>query len=701
MTSRFWQTSVEFIKGIGPEKAKILKDQLGISTNLDLFSYFPYRYVDRSRFYRTTEIKDDVTYVQLKGKITGFHTSGLQRALRLHANFTDGFGNIELLWFNSVPWIRKSIKEGKEYIVFGKPSLYKGKFSIVHPEMTDAEEEAKSPRAPFHALYNTTEIMKKRGLDSRSMFRYMQALKEKIHEPLPEILPKDIIDSCKLIPRHDAFLNIHFPTDNTTILKAQYRLKFEELFLLQLEILAMRQARMEKKNGFLFSTVGEKFNSFYKTKLTFELTNAQKKVLKEIRSDTVTGYQMNRLLQGDVGSGKTIVALLTVLLAIDNGFQACLMAPTEILAQQHYQNISKNLEGLDLEVSLLTGSTSKKKREKILAELEEGKTNLIIGTHALIEDNVRFKNLGMVVIDEQHRFGVAQRARLWSKEKNPPHVLVMTATPIPRTLAMTMYGDLDVSVINEMPPGRQPIKTFHRDEALRLRMYGFIKEQIAKGRQAYVVYPIIEESKELDYKNLVQGIETLNTVFPHPPYTLSMLHGRMKTKEKETQMELFRLGKSQIMVATTVIEVGVDIPNATLMVIENADRFGLAQLHQLRGRVGRGGEQSYCILMTQGKLSEYSYRRMKTMEQTNDGFVIAEADLELRGPGDIQGTRQSGTLNLQLADIARDGQLMAVSRSEAVQLLKEDPTLSRKENSALKNFLKDNLQMAKFWSSVS
>jgi len=701
MTSKFWQTSVEFLKGIGPERAKILKAELGITSYLDLFSHFPYRYVDRSRFYRTPEIKDETTYVQLKGKITGFHTSGLQRALRLHANFSDGFGNIELLWFNSVPWIRKTIKEGKEYIVFGKPSLFKGKFSIAHPEITDVEEESKSPRAPLHALYNTTEKMKKRGLDSRSMFRFLHALREKIHEPLPEILPKSILSPCKLIPCHDAFLYIHFPADNNAIIKAQYRLKFQELFLLQLEILAMRQARMEKKNGFIFSTVGEKFNSFYKTKLTFELTNAQKKVLKEIRSNTVTGYQMNRLLQGDVGSGKTIVALLSILLALDNGFQSCLMAPTEILAQQHFQNISKNLDGLNIQTTLLTGSTSKKKREKILAELEEGETNLIIGTHALIEDNVKFKNLGMVVIDEQHRFGVAQRARLWSKEKNPPHVLVMTATPIPRTLAMTLYGDLDVSVINEMPPGRQPIKTFHRDEALRLRMYGFIKEQIAKGRQAYVVYPIIEESKELDYKNLVQGIETLNTVFPHPPYTLSMLHGRMKPKEKEMQMELFRSGKSQIMVATTVIEVGVDIPNATLMVIENADRFGLAQLHQLRGRVGRGGEQSYCILMTQGKLSEYSYRRMKTMEQTNDGFVIAEADLELRGPGDIQGTRQSGMLNLQLADIVRDQQLMALARNEALRILKDDPTLSQKENSVLKYFLKDNLLMAKFWSSVS
>lgn len=701
MASNFWQTSVEFLKGVGPEKAKILKDELRIATYLDLFTYFPYRYVDRSRFYKTTEIKDETTYVQLKGKITGFHTSGIQRALRLHANFSDGFGNTELLWFNSVPWIRKTIKEGKEYIVFGKPSLYKGKFSIAHPEMTDVEDEVKSPRAPFHALYNTTEKMKKRGLDSRSIFRYMHALKEKIHEPLPEILPKDILDSCKFIPRYEAFLNIHFPADNNAILKAQYRLKFEELFLLQLEILAMRQARMEKKNGFLFSTVGEIFNSFYKTKLTFELTNAQKKVLKEIRLDTVTGYQMNRLLQGDVGSGKTIVALLTILLAIDNGYQAALMAPTEILAQQHFQNISKNLEGLNIQTELLTGSTSKKKREKILAELEEGKTNLIIGTHALIEDNVRFRNLGIVVIDEQHRFGVAQRARLWSKTEKPPHVLVMTATPIPRTLAMTLYGDLDVSVINEMPPGRQPIKTFHRDEALRLRMYGFIKEQISKGRQAYVVYPIIEESETLDYKNLMQGIETLNTVFPHPPFSLCMLHGRMKPKEKEMQMEFFRTGKSQIMVATTVIEVGVDIPNATLMVIENADRFGLAQLHQLRGRVGRGGEQSFCILMTQGKLSEYSYRRMKTMEQTNDGFVIAEADLELRGPGDIQGTRQSGMLNLRLADIARDQQLMALARSEAVRMLKDDPTLSRKENAVLKYFLKDNLLMAKFWSSVS
>lgn len=699
--SKFWQTSVEFLKGIGPERAKILRDELGIVTYLDLFSHFPYRYVDRSRFYRTTEIKELNFEVQLKGKITNFETSGVRNAMRLIGNFTDGSGSIELVWFNSVPWIRKSIKENKEYIVFGKPSVYKGKVSIIHPEMTDAEEESRTPKAPLHAMYSTTEKMKKRGLDSRSIFRFMHALKEKIHEPLQEILPQTILDSCKLISRHDAFVSIHFPADNNAIAKAQFRLKFEELFLLQLEILAMRQARMEKKNGFIFSSVGEKFNSFYKTKLTFELTGAQKKVLKEIRNDTVTGYQMNRLLQGDVGSGKTIVALLTILLAIDNGFQACLMAPTEILAQQHFQNISNNLEELNIQTVLLTGSTTKKQRGKILSELEEGKTNLIIGTHALIEDNVRFKNLGMVVIDEQHRFGVAQRARLWSKAVNPPHVLVMTATPIPRTLAMTLYGDLDVSVINEMPPGRKPIKTHHRDEALRLRMYGFIKEQIAKGRQAYIVYPIIEESEALDYKNLVQGIETLNTVFPHPPFTLSMLHGRMKPKEKEMQMELFRTGKSQIMVATTVIEVGVDIPNATLMVIESAERFGLAQLHQLRGRVGRGAEQSYCILMTSGKLSEYAYKRMKTMEQTNDGFIIAEADLELRGPGDIQGTRQSGMLNLRLADIARDAQLMALARNEAVRLLKEDSTLSRNENSALKNFLSDNLLMAKFWRSVS
>ena len=698
----FWQTPVEFIKGIGPERAKLLKEELGIATYYDLFSHFPYRYVDRSRFYKTTEIKDDGTAFQIKGKLVSLRPEGTRFAKKLTGIFSDSYGKVELTWFNGINWIEKALKPGQEYVLFGKPGIYKNKFSFIHPELTPADEAASVAFASFMPFYHTTEKMKLRGMDSRTIARFMRALKEKIHEPVPEILPAKIISSNKLFARHEAFLLIHFPKGDDSLSKARFRLKFEELFLLQLELLAMKQARVEKKNGFLFPVVGEKFNTYYKEKLPFKLTEAQKKVIREIRSDTVSGFQMNRLLQGDVGSGKTIVALLSVLLAIDNGFQACLMAPTEILAQQHFQYISRQLFGMGTNVTLLTGSTTKAQRKKIFPALLNGKIKLIIGTHALIEDTIQFENLGMVVIDEQHRFGVAQRAQLWSKENNPPHVLVMTATPIPRTLAMTLYGDLDVSVIDEMPPGRKTIKTYQRDESLRLRMYGFIREQIAKGRQAYIVYPIIEESETLDYKNLVQGFETLKTVFPQPEYMLSILHGRMDAKEKEYQMEQFRSGKSQIMVATTVIEVGVDVSNATVMVIESGERFGLSQLHQLRGRVGRGTEQSYCILMTtSGKLSEVAQRRMKTMEETNDGFKIAEVDLELRGPGDIQGTRQSGALNLKIANIAADGQLLALTRSEAVKLFKDDHDLSLKENAILKNYIEENLQQAKFWSSVS
>jgi ATP-dependent DNA helicase RecG len=697
----FWQTPVEFIKGIGPERGKLLKDELGIATYYDLFSHFPYRYIDRSRFYKTTELKDDSTYFQLKGKLVSLRPEGSRFAKKLTGVFSDAYGKVELIWFNRINWIEKLIQPGKEYILFGRPGLYKKKFSFIHPELTAVDETTSFTFSSFMPFYHTTEKMKEKGMDSRAMARYIRALKEKIREPVSEILSPKIISSNKLFARHEAFLNIHFPKGDDSLSKARFRLKFEELFLLQLELLAMKQARVEKKNGFNFPVVGDKFNTYYKEKLPFKLTEAQKRVIREIRSDTVSGFQMNRLLQGDVGSGKTIVALLSLLLAIDNGFQACLMAPTEILAQQHFQYISKQLYGMGTNVTLLTGSTTKAQRKKILPALQNGRIKLIIGTHALIEDTIQFENLGMVVIDEQHRFGVAQRAQLWSKENNAPHVLVMTATPIPRTLAMTLYGDLDVSVMDEMPPGRKYIKTYHRNESLRLRMYGFIREQIAKGRQAYVVYPIIEESETLDYKNLVQGFETLKTVFPQPQYMLSILHGRMSPAEKEYQMGLFRSGKSQIMVATTVIEVGVDVPNATVMVIESAERFGLAQLHQLRGRVGRGAEQSYCILMTAGKLSEVAYRRMKTMEQTNDGFKIAEVDLELRGPGDIQGTRQSGALNLKIANIAVDGQLLALTRSEAVKLFKEDHDLSLKENAVLKNYIEENLQQAKFWSSVS
>ena len=697
----FWQTPVEFIKGIGPERAKLLKDELGIATYYDLFCHFPYRYIDRSRFYKTTEIKDESTWFQLKGKLVSLRAEGSRFTKKLTGVFSDSHGSVELIWFNKIKLIEKMLQPGKEYILFGKPGVYKKKFSFIHPEMTPADEKLSVTFSSFMPFYHTTEKMKDKGVDSKTIARFMRALREKIREPVPEILSPKIISSNKLIPRHEAFLGIHFPHGDDALGKARFRLKFEELFLLQLELLAMKQARVEKKNGFSFPVVGDKFNTYYKDKLPFKLTEAQKRVIREIRKDTVSGFQMNRLLQGDVGSGKTVVALLSLLLAIDNGYQACLMVPTEILAQQHFQNISKQLFGLGTNVTLLTGSTTKAERKKILPALLNGRIKLIIGTHALIEESIQFDNLGMVVIDEQHRFGVAQRAQLWSKENNAPHVLVMTATPIPRTLAMTLYGDLDVSVMDEMPPGRKFIKTYHRDEALRLRIYGFIREQIAKGRQVYIVYPIIEESETLDYKNLVQGFETLKTIFPQPQYLLSILHGRMSTKEKEYQMGLFRSGESQVMVATTVIEVGVDVPNATLMVIESADRFGLAQLHQLRGRVGRGGEQSYCILMTSGKLSETAFRRMKTMEQTNDGFKIAEVDLELRGPGDIQGTRQSGALNLKIANIAADAQLLALTRSEAMKLFKEDHDLSQKENAVLKNYIEENLQQAKFWSSVS
>jgi ATP-dependent DNA helicase RecG len=680
-----FQTPIEYLKGMGLSRADVLKKELQIFTFEDLLRHFPYKYIDRTRFYKIREIEPELPHVQVIARLTRKEILGEKHTKRLIFQAQDDTGVMELAWFQGIRWVEKSLIPGKAYIIFGKPGFFNGKVQMAHPEIEpySAEALARKGNLTLQPAYNSTEKLKPFLLDSKGIQKLVATLLEQYAKDIHENLPLYIINRFKLVSRAEAYRNIHFPEDTAALNEARRRLKFEELFLLQLKLLKTKIHRTNKFKGNVFGSVGNYFNEFYHHKLPFELTNSQKKVLKEIRVDTQRGVQMNRLLQGDVGSGKTVVALMSMLIAIDNGFQTCIMAPTEILATQHYQTI-KNLVGDDfVEVALLTGSTKPKARKVLHERLESGDLKILIGTHALIEDKVQYKNLGLVVIDEQHRFGVEQRARLWRKNSIPPHILVMTATPIPRTLAMTLYGDLDISIINELPAGRKPIETYHLYENQRLRMFGFMKQEIAKGRQIYVVYPLIQESEKLDLKNLEDGAMVMSYEFPTPEYNISIVHGKLKPHEKDYEMQRFIKHETQIMVATTVIEVGVNIPNASVMIIENAERFGLSQLHQLRGRVGRGAEQSYCILMSSQKLSADGRKRLSTMVKTNNGFEIAEIDLELRGPGNIEGTQQSGVLDLKIANIVTDQELLIQIRQCVEGIFEADPQLALPENQIL------------------
>ncbi len=698
---QFLSTSIVYLKGVGPQKAEVLQKEMNIHTYNDLLHCFPYRYVDRSQIFLIKNIDPNTQFIQLKGIIKGFVLEGAGRKKRLKAIFSDGSGSMELVWFQSIDWVMRNLKIEVEYVVFGKPTMFNNQYSISHPEIEPATDHTLQATLGLQPMYSSTEKAKKRYVDSKAIAKFTRQLFDTISErDVLEFLPQHLLNSLKIPNRFEAYKNIHFPKSEADLAAAQWRIKFEELFLIQLRLLKMKYNRGNTVRGILLEKVDTVFDDFYKHHLPFELTNAQKRVLKEIRKDTLSGKQMNRLLQGDVGSGKTIVALLTMLMALNNGYQACLMAPTEILAQQHFESIAPLMKRLGIEVVLLTGSVKGKVRKYILHHLAEGDIKIIIGTHALIEDQVVFKNLGMVVVDEQHRFGVAQRAKLWTKGITPPHVLVMSATPIPRTLAMTMYGDLDSSIIDELPPGRKPIKTVHRTDAHRLGVFGFIREQIAEGKQVYVVYPLIEESEKLDLKDLMDGYESFSQAFPKPQYQIGVVHGRMKAAEKDFEMQRFQKNETQILIATTVIEVGVNIPNASVMIIENAERFGLSQLHQLRGRVGRGGTQSYCILMSSDKLSFDAKRRIKVMCETNDGFVIAEEDLKLRGPGDLDGTQQSGAVALKLANLAEDTAILEVARNVAFEIIDNDAELRLPQHHALRNFIDSYLQNNP-WSSIS
>ena len=695
----FVDTPIEFLKGVGPARAALLKRELDIYTYGDLLEYFPYRYVDRSQRSTIRDINIDEPYVVLRGTIHDMHTVGNGKSLRLSAQLRDSTGQIELVWFQGIKWIRESLKPDTEYIVMGKPSVFNGHINIAHPDLERADNESASSRK-YIPIYSSTEKLKAKGLHTKGIAKLTEQLLRMAKGNIPETLPKSIIAKYKLPDRANAIEVIHYPVKPHDIALSMQRMKFEELFFLQLDYQYAKHDRQMRSNGYIFSIVGEHFNRFYNEKLTFELTGAQKRVVKEIRSDMKSGHQMNRLLQGDVGSGKTLVALLCMLIAIDNGCQACMMAPTEILANQHYANISSMLEGIGVTVELLTGALKASEKKKIKQRLQNGEIDILIGTHAVIEKDVQFKNLGFVVIDEQHRFGVEQRAKLWTKSTQPPHVLVMTATPIPRTLAMTLYGDLDCSIIDELPPGRKAVKTIHCTDAQRLKVFGFIRNEIAKGRQVYIVYPLIEESETMDLKDLMDGYESVAREFPLPQYQISIIHGRMDSEAKDYEMGRFKRGETQIMVSTTVIEVGVDVPNASVMIIENAERFGLSQLHQLRGRVGRGAEQSYCILMTGNKLSNSGRERINIMVQSTDGFRIAEADLKLRGPGDLQGLQQSGILQLKLADIVNDEPIVRAARECVQDILEQDPRLESIENACLKLYIQKN-KRALAWGKIS
>jgi ATP-dependent DNA helicase RecG len=680
-------TPVEYLKGVGPQRADVLKKELSVFTYQDLINHYPFRYVDRTKFYKINQLGPDLPLVQFIGRLISKEIVGEKQSRRLVAKLRDDTGIVELVWFQGIRWVEKMLRPNAAFIVFGKPNEFNGKISFSHPEIELYNPNLKKQgNLTLQPVYNSTEKLKQFSLDTKGIQRIQAAALETVLYEIEETLPGYLLLRYKLIGKKEAIQYIHFPPDASALQAAIRRLKFEELFFIQLKLLKNKLLRTQKFKGAIFDKVGEKFNTFYNEKLPFDLTNAQKRVLKEIRLDTQRGIQMNRLLQGDVGSGKTIVALMCMLLAIDNGSQACIMAPTEILAQQHFQSIDKLVNDDFVSVSILTGSTPKKERKVIHERLAAGKLDILVGTHALIEDAVQFANLGLAVVDEQHRFGVEQRAKLWRKNSVPPHVLVMTATPIPRTLSMTLYGDLDVSVIDELPAGRKPIKTIHLFESQRLRMFGFMKQEIALGRQVYIVYPLIKESEKLDLLYLEAGIETISREFPLPDYRISIVHGKLKPAEKDFEMQRFIKGETQIMVATTVIEVGVNVPNASVMIIENAERFGLSQLHQLRGRVGRGAEQSYCILMSGNKLSKEAKVRLETMVKTNDGFEISEIDLQLRGPGDIEGTRQSGVLDLKLADLMQDQHILQEARNEVIRIFEEDPDLALEKNQLLKKY---------------
>ena len=695
----FLKTPIEFLKGVGPQRADLLRQELGINTFSELLNHFPFRYIDRSRYVTVSELSTMETAAQLRGRIIAVSESGVGRTKKLSAKFQDESGIIDLIWFQGIRWIKPLLKTGVEYQLYGKAKIYGNSWNMPHPELTEWKDVLL--KTGLQPVYSTTEKLTAKGLHSKGIEKLTATLVAQVKGKIAEIIPSEILNKPHLIPREAAYILVHLPSIENDFHRARLRLKFEELFFLQLELLLRKSITAQKSKGFVFNEVGAIFNQFYQAYLPFPLTGAQKRVIKEIRKDFISGQHMNRLLQGDVGSGKTLVALLTMLIAVGNGFQTALMAPTEILASQHLETLSEFLKDMPVRVSLLTGSVKKKDRVSIHEGLEDGSIHILVGTHALLEDAVQFKNLGVVVIDEQHRFGVAQRARMWKKNTIPPHVLIMTATPIPRTLAMTFYGDLEVSVIDELPPGRKPVNTVHRYEASRLRVFGFMKEEIAKGRQIYIVYPLINESETLDFNNLMSGYEAITRSFPLPDYKVSIVHGKLKPEDKDYEMQRFIKGETQIMVATTVIEVGVNVPNASVMIIESAERFGLSQLHQLRGRVGRGAEQSFCILMTGIKLSKESTRRMETMVRTNDGFEIAEVDLQLRGPGDLMGTQQSGALDLRIADLSRDGQIVIMARDEARALLTLDPALERPQHLTLKEILREILKSRPDWGKIA
>ncbi|MEQ9262255.1 MAG: ATP-dependent DNA helicase RecG [Owenweeksia sp.] len=702
MSRNTLDTPIEYLKGVGPAKAEILQKEVQIFTFGDLLHLFPFRYVDRSRFYTIAEIRNADTEVQIVGKIIHMEEAkGKGPAKRLVATFADQTGSVELVWFRGARWIKPALKLNQPYVLFGKPNWFQNKFSFPHPELELLEDFKASPLKGLQPVYPSTEKLNSRGLNSRGISKLMKVLIPQLKGSIKEMLPGYLIQEYRLKKLEESYTDVHFPAKLEDLEKSRTRLKFNELFFLQLELIRQREIHRHKFRGFAFRELGENFNRFYEEILPFELTGAQKRVLKEIRQDVRNGAHMNRLVQGDVGSGKTIVALLVMLMGIDNGFQACLMAPTEILATQHYHSLKELTEKLPIHVALLTGSTKTAQRRVIHEQLQNGELNLLIGTHALLEDKVKYKNLGVAIIDEQHRFGVAQRARLWKKNALPPHVLVMTATPIPRTLAMTLYGNLDISVIDELPPGRKPITTVHRSDNNRLKVFGFLKEEIAKGRQVYIVYPLIEESETMDYKDLMDGYESVIRAFPKPQYQVSIVHGKMKPADKDFEMQRFASGKTQILVATTVIEVGVNVPNASVMVIESSERFGLSQLHQLRGRVGRGAKKSFCILMSGNKISNEAKTRIQTMVRTNDGFEIAEVDMQLRGPGDLMGTRQSGVLDLKIADITKDGAILKAARKAVSHILEKDPELKNSEHIALKNAFLARTKTRVQWSRIS
>ena len=701
MQSDKLSTPITYMKGVGPGRASLLSRELGIGTYWDLLFHFPNRYIDKTQFYKIAELERSHSDVQIIGRIVHLKNVAQKRGKRLVATFVDDTGEMELVWFRAQQWFRERLKLNEPYVVFGRANWFNGKFSMPHPEMELVHKFKEHKRIKMQPVYPSTEKLGQNGVTNRLLSQWVQGILTETDGLVRETLPGELCEGLHLMGKQKALEQIHFPDSQQSLARARFRLKFEEFYYIQLALLSKKMQRKTRIKGLLFEAVGSKFNAFYNQHLPFELTGAQKRVMKEIRADLGSHAQMNRLLQGDVGSGKTIVAVMTMLLALDNGYQACLVAPTEILAQQHYQSVLALLQPMGIEVALLTGSVKKRDRKPIHEGLQSGDLPILVGTHAVFEEQVRFANLGLAIIDEQHRFGVAQRARMWKKNQVPPHILVMTATPIPRTLAMSLYGDLDISVIDELPPGRKPVRTVHRRDSDRLRVFGFLREEIAKGRQVYVVYPLIQESEALDYKDLMDGYESISREFPTPEYQISIVHGKMKPQDKEFEMQRFAAGKTQIMVATTVIEVGVNVPNATVMVIESAERFGLSQLHQLRGRVGRGGEQSFCILISGTKLSEDAQTRLQTMVRTNDGFEIAETDLKLRGPGDLMGTQQSGLLNLRIADVVKDRDILSTARHYASILLKEDPGLTDKKH----RMVRDNmLQMDVFrniWDHIS